>query len=148
MEVGTTEVANPGGENPLQVPPPAVEPKVEKTPDQKMVDILSPFGFLRYNNGTVDVNHEECKAILQLKRLKMGDLVRRGNILTSLNGGSTNVDEQTTTLNNMLATIQVGFENLKLDLLDVTDTQLIIGLYTAVSSYNSFFRKTPLGLIL
>lgn len=148
MEVGTTEVANLGEDNPLQVPAPSAEPKAEKTADQKMVDILSPFGFLRYSNGNLEVNHDEYKAILELKRLKMGDLVRRGNVLTSLNGGSTNVDEQTTTLNNMLATIQVGFGNLKLDLLEVTDTQLIIGLYTAVSSYNSFFRKTPLGLIL
>jgi hypothetical protein len=42
----------------------------------------------------------------------------------------------------------VGFENLKIDLMGITDTGLIIGLYTAVNSYNVFFRKTPLGLIL
>lgn len=134
--------------NPFEVAAPSTAPKAEKSPDEKMVEVLKPFTFLNYSNGNLNVNHDEMKAILALKRLKMGDLVRRGSILTNLNGGAVVSDEQTATLNGMLASIQVGFENLKADTLEITDTQLILGLFVAVNSYNTFFRKTPLGFIL
>ena len=78
----------------------------------------------------------------------MGDLARRGTILNNLNGGSEHIEEQTAILNGCLSTVQVGFTNLKLNLLEVTDSILILGLYTAVVSYNNFFRKTPLGIVL
>ena len=124
------------------------EKEAEISPDQKMQDSLKSYSFLRYTNGTIAVDHEECKDIFKLKILKMGDLNRRGTILANLNGGSTNVDEETATLNSCMATVQVGYENFKFNLLEVTDSQLVLGLYTAVVCYNNFFRKAPLGIIL
>ncbi len=135
--------------NPLEVPPPKIDgAEKELTPNEKMVESLKPYPFLQYANGVLVVNHDECKETLELKILKMGDLARRGTILNNLSGGSEHIEEQTAVLNGCLATVQVGFTNIKLNLLEVTDSILILGLYTAVVNYNSFFRKTPLGIVL
>jgi len=136
--------------NPLEVPTPKLEDTSvdNKTPSDKMAESLKDYPFLQYANGVLIVNHEECKETLELKMLKMGDLARRGTILANLNGGVKNTDDQTAMLNGCLATVQVGFSNLKLNLLDVMDSVLILGLYTAVVNYNNFFRKSPLGIIL
>lgn len=136
--------------SPLEVPVPKIEDtKVEeKDPASKMVEVLKDYSFLQYSNGVIIVNHEECKETLELKLLKMGDLARRGTILANLNGGVKNTDDSTASLNGCLATVQVGFTSIKLNTLNVMDTNLILGLYTAIISYNSFFRKTPLGFIL
>jgi len=136
--------------SPLDVPTPNLEEKKseEVDPATKMVLSLKEYPFLQYSNGVIVVNHDECKETLELKILKMGDIARRGTILANLNGGVKNTDDQTAMLNGCLATVQVGFTNLKLNLLDVVDSVLILGLYTAVVNYNSFFRKTPLGIIL
>jgi hypothetical protein len=120
----------------------------ELTPDAKMVEAIKGFDFLRYENGGLVVNHEELKEILKLKILKMGDISKRGAILANLNGGSSNIDPDTLILNSCMSTVQVGFDAFKFNLLEVTDTNLIMGLYAAVVSYNNFFRKTPLGIIL
>lgn len=136
--------------NPLEVPSPTLEAvkAEEKDPSTKLVESLKDYSFLQYANGVLIINHEECKETLELKILKMGDLARRGTILANLNGGVKNTDDQTAILNGCLATVQVGFTKLNLNLLDVMDSTLILGLYTAVVNYNSFFRKTPLGIVL
>ena len=136
-------------QSPLASPEPTLEVAKELTPEEKMSDALIGYAdFLKFENGILAVNHPEYKALLKPKILKMGDLVRRGNILTGLNGGVSKPDSQSAALNACLATVQVGFENLALDLMKVTDENLLIGLYEAVTSYNGFFRKTPLSFIL
>jgi hypothetical protein len=120
----------------------------EATPHEKMVESIKGYPFLRYENGNIAVNHDEFKEILKLKILKMGDLSRRGVLLANLNGGANNLDADTAILNSCMATVQVGYENFKFNLMEVTDTQLILGLYAAVTGYNNFFRKTPLGVVL
>ena len=134
--------------DPLKVPEPVVEPPKELTPEEKLVESLKGYPFLKFENNILSVKHSEYEALLKPKILKMGDLVRRGNILTGLNGGVSRPDDQSATLNGCIATVQVGFENLSLDLLKVTDEELLLGLYIAVRDYNSFFRKTPLSFIL
>ena len=135
--------------SPLIVADPSLEAKKEPTPEEKMCEALSGYAeFLKFENGILSVNHPEYKALLKPKILKMGDLVRRGNILTGLNGGVSKPDSQSAALNACLATVQVGFEKLDLDLLKVADENLLIGLYEAVTSYNGFFRKTPLSFVL
>ncbi len=127
---------------------PTLKVEVKKTPEENMQAVLKEFPFLKYDNGNLLVNHDEYKSILKLRILKMGDMVTRGKILANLNGGAKNVDSQTGFVNACLATIQVGFDDLKIELLSVQDTELILGLFTAIDSYNVFFRKTPLGFAL
>jgi hypothetical protein len=135
--------------NPLKVPEPKLEEKKELTPEEKMVESLKAYSsFLKFENGVLSVTHDELKALLKPKILKMGDLVKRGNIITNLNGGVAKPDEQTAFLNSCLATVSVGFESFTLDLLNVVDSDLIIGLYIVVRDYNTFFRSTPLSFIL
>jgi hypothetical protein len=135
--------------NPLKVPEPKLEEKKELTPEEKMVESLKAYAeFLHFENGILSVKHDEYVALLKPKILKMGDLVKRGNIITNLNNGITAVDGQSATMNSCIATVQVGFDNLSLDLLNVVDSDLILGLYRAVVEYNTFFRKTPLRFIL
>ena len=135
--------------DPLNVGTPSIDPKKEATPEEKMVDSLQEFSsFLKFENGILSVNHDEYRALLKPKILKMGDLVNRGKILTNLNGGAAKPDDLTSALNAGIASVSVGFENLTLDLLNVVDSDLVMGLYMAVINYNSFFRKTPLGFIL
>lgn len=132
----------------LQVPVPTTTPKPEPTAEEKMVKAIKPYPFLKFSSGILSVKHDEYEALLKPKILKMGDLVQRGNMISNLNGGVANPDGQTVTLNSCIATVQVGFENLALDLLKVTDDDLVIGLYQAVVGYNTFFRKTPLNFVL
>ena len=128
---------------------PAKPEEVKKSPEQLMVDSLKSYPFLSYANGTLKVEHKELKQFLKPAILKMGNLVKRGTIIANLNGGALNVDQQTQGLNSCIATVLVGFsEILKIDLLEVEDTDLITGLYVAVVSYNTFFRSTPLGYSL
>jgi hypothetical protein len=146
MEEVTTESKGP--ENLSKIPEPKVLEEKELTPEEKFVASISPYPFLRYESGILSVKHPECEKLLTLKMLKIKDLVQRGKVINSLSGGSTSVDEQTVALNASIATVQVGFENLSIDLLNVEDSDLIIGLYLAVVNYNKFFRKTPLNFIL
>ncbi len=131
------------------IPDPTLEKEVIKSPEQLLVEAIKDYSFLSYSAGILKVDHKELKAFLKLKTLKMGDIVKRGTILANLNGGVSNMDQETLSLNSCLATVSVGFqEPLKLNLLDVEDTDLITGLYVAVNFYNKFFRQTPLGLTL
>lgn len=134
--------------NPLDVKVPEIQKTPSEISSEKLVESLKDFPFLKYANGVLNVQHAECKEVLEIKKLKMGDLSKRGTILTNLNGGATNPDDQTAYLNGCLATVQVGFRDIKLDLLNVEDSSLILGLYTAIVKYNEFFRATPLGFIL
>jgi hypothetical protein len=130
------------------VPVPALTEE-KKTDEQKMFEALKDFPFLKYGNGILNVDHKELKQYLKPITLKIGNLVKRGTTLANLNGGIANIDPQTIGLNSCIATALVGFEEApKVNLLEVEDTDLIMGLYTAVVSYNVFFRKTPLGFIL
>jgi hypothetical protein len=120
-----------------------------KSPDQMMSEAISDYKFLSYNNGVLNVAHPELTQYLKPVILKMGNMVKRGTVIANLSGGLTNIDPQTKSLNESIATVLVGFEELpKKDLLLVEDTDLIMGLYVAVVSYNTFFRKTPLGFVL
>lgn len=121
-----------------------------RTPEQKVQDVLKEYDFIKFTGGVFMVNHEELKAALKPKILTMGDISARGRILAAHNGGAniSSIDQETLTLNTFLATIQVGFEDLKLDLMKVRDSNLIDALYLAVKAYNSFFRTSPLGIIL
>jgi hypothetical protein len=127
----------------------------EKTPQEKMVEALKEYPFIEYSAGMLKVTHpelpptvdKETSVMLGLKIINTGDIVTRGIILASYNGGATNIDPQTLALNNCLATVRVGFTPaLKIDLLKVEDTALIMGLWLAISSYQAFFRRTPLGI--
>ncbi len=133
----------------LDAPPnPKIE-EVKKSPDQLMTEALSDYPFLKFSNGTLNVTHPELTQYLKPKILKMGDIVKRGTILSNLNGGILNVDAQTQSLNSCLATISVGFVDVpKLNLLEVEDTDLIMALYVAVVSFQNFFRKSTLGFTL
>jgi hypothetical protein len=123
--------------------------EVKKSPEQLMTESLKDYTFLSYANGTLKVEHAELKSFLKPIVLKMGNIVKRGTIIANLNGGAANIDQQTQSLNSCIATVLVGFsEQLKVNLLEVEDTDLIMGLYVAVVSYNAFFRKTPLGFSL
>jgi hypothetical protein len=121
----------------------------EPSPEQKVNDSLKEYPFIRMANGVFHVDHAELRAYLKPVILKTGNLVKRGTILANLSGGAANLDPQSQGLNSCIATAQVGFEGtLKLDLLNVEDTDLLMGLYVAVVAYNNFFRKTPLGFTL
>jgi len=132
----------------LTTPVPAPE-EVKKSPEQLMKESIAEYSFLSFDNGVLRVEHLELKQYLKPIVLKMGNIVTRGKIIANLSGGATNIDPQTQGLNSCIATALIGFEEaLKIDLLKVEDTDLIMGLYVAVVSYNSFFRKTPLGFAL
>ena len=128
---------------------PTAAEEVKKSPNELMTEAISEYAFLSFENGVLKVEHSELKSFLKPRILKIGNVVNRGTILARLNGGATNMDAQTQGLNGCIATVMVGFEeNLKIDLLQVEDTDLVMGLYIAVVSYNNFFRKNPLGIIL
>lgn len=130
------------------IPTPKPE-EVKKSPEQLMIESLKEYPFLSYTNGVLKIEHEELKSFLRPTIIKMGGIVKRGTILANLNGGAANIDQQTQNLNMCIATVLVGFsEPLKINLLEVEDTDLIMGLYVAVVSFNAFFRKTPLGFSL
>lgn len=123
--------------------------EIKKSANELMTEAISGYPFLTFENGVLKVEHSELKAFLKPRILKVGNVVTRGTILARLNGGATNMDEQTQGLNSCISTVMVGFEeNLKIDLLQVEDTDLVMGLYMAVVGYNNFFRKSPLGIIL
>jgi hypothetical protein len=126
------------------------KPKEEKkSPEQLMVEALVDYPFLKFENGVLQCGHKELKQYLKPLIIKMGGIVQRGKILANLNGGVTNIDPQTQSLNSCIATVLVGYEEkLATDLLAVEDTDLIMGLYVAAVSFNSFFRTTPLGFVL
>ena len=132
---------------------PKTEPSVEaseETPESKLTEALKEYPFVTYVNGKFNVVHPELTNYLTPKLLKVGDIVKRGAILASLNGGASNVDSETLALNSFVATVQVGYSDLPstFNLLNVEDTNLVTGLYVAIRSYNDFFRKTPLGIVI
>jgi hypothetical protein len=128
------------------------EPEAKKedirTPIEKVQDILKDFTFIKFDGKTFAVDHKELKQFLTPKILTMSDLAARGRLLASYNGGMSNIDSETQTLNSFLATISVGFENFKFDLGKVEDADLIYALFLAVRSFQQFFRSSPLGIIL
>jgi hypothetical protein len=149
-EILSPETVTPSPTNAELINTPVVVPEaVKKSPEELMTEALKDYTFLSYANGTLKVEHAELKSFLKPIILKMGNIVKRGTIIANLNGGATNIDQQTQSLNSCIATVLVGFsEPLKVNLLEVEDTDLIMGLYVAIVSYNAFFRKTPLGFTL
>ena len=128
------------------IPAPKIE-EVKKSPTELMVEALVDYKFLAFANGKLNVTHKELTQYLTPICLKVGNIVKRGTVLAALNGGVQNIDQQTQSLNACIATASVGFaETLKINLLDVEDTDLIVGLYVAVVSYQNFFRSSPLGI--
>ena len=121
-----------------------------RTPEQKLQDYIKEYSFIKFTNNRFILDHGELQDILVPKILTMGDLSARGRILSGHNGGAavSAIDPDTLTLNSFLALIQVGFENFKLDLTKVVDSNLIDALYLAVKGYNAFFRKAPLGMLV
>jgi hypothetical protein len=119
-----------------------------RTPTQKVQDILKPYTFIQFDGKQFAVNHDELKAFLIPKTMTMGDVSARGRLLAAYNGGASNIDPETLSVNISLATISVGFENLKIDLNGVKDVNLIDALYLAIKFHNAFFRSVPIGITL
>jgi hypothetical protein len=143
-----TDTPSPTNAELTNVPTPKPE-EVKKSPEQLVKESIKDYAFLSFTNGVLKVEHAEMKSFLTPVLLKTGSIVKRGTILANLNGGAANIDQQTQGLNSSIATVLVGFaEPLKVNLLEVEDTDLIMGLYVTVVAYNAFFRKTPLGFVL
>lgn len=120
----------------------------KRTPLEKVNEFVKPYDFINFDGKQFAVNHAELKAFLTPKTLTMGDLSARGRLLAAYNGGASNIDAETYALNSCLATVGVGFEDLKLNLNDIKDANLIDGLYFCVKAYSAFFRSVPIGITL